>query len=286
MKIIKTVNLLRKTLESLRKEGKKIGFVPTMGALHEGHLSLIRKAIKENDYVVVSIFVNPTQFGKNEDLSTYPKDFLNDKKKLEEIGAAFIFFPEVNEIYNKDFSTVLDETELSLGLCGASRPGHFIGVATIVAKLFNIVQPDTAYFGQKDYQQLKIIQRMAADLNFPVKITSCTIVRDERGLALSSRNKYLLKREFDEANKLYKSLRNAASYVKSNKNVTSAQVKKILKKGFSEIKVNHRIDYIEIRDIKNLEEITKINKDIVILIAVFIGTTRLIDNIVVKLGNK
>ena len=206
MDIILQPNELQKKVLMLRQEGKKIGFVPTMGFLHEGHLSLMRIARPKCDVLVVSIFVNPTQFGPNEDLDRYPRDFENDKKKCEAEGVDILFFPTAESMYKKDASCWVDETALSKGLCGASREGHFRGVCTVVAKLFNLVQPSFAVFGEKDAQQLRIIERMVRDLFFPIKIIRAPILREPDGLAMSSRNKYLSSEEHKQALCLQKAL--------------------------------------------------------------------------------
>ena len=206
MKIISTVAETRAIIKEWKKNGLKVGLVPTMGYLHEGHLSLIKKAVSENDRVVVSIFVNPTQFGPNEDYETYPRDIDKDSALCESAGADIIFHPEASEMYPKGACTYVNMTGLTDALCGKSRPTHFQGVCTVVSKLFNITTPDNAYFGQKDAQQLAVIKRMVKDLNFDINITGCPIVREEDGLAKSSRNTYLNKEERKAALVLHRAI--------------------------------------------------------------------------------
>ncbi|MCG8642823.1 MAG: pantoate--beta-alanine ligase, partial [Desulfobacterales bacterium] len=191
MKIVRTRTELRKEIESAKQEAKSIGFVPTMGYLHQGHLSLMDKARKENEFLIISIFVNPTQFGPNEDLASYPRNFEQDAKLAESVGVDIIFAPDEKTMYPDGFQTYVQVTDLSQTLCGAKRPGHFLGVCTVVLKLFNLVQPERAYFGQKDAQQVIVIKQMVRDLDLPIEIITCPIVREKDGLAMSSRNKYL-----------------------------------------------------------------------------------------------
>lgn len=207
MKIINNIKEIRKQVKDWKNDGLSVALVPTMGYLHEGHESLIKKASEDNDKVIVSIFVNPMQFGINEDLSTYPRDINRDSSICKKNGASLIFNPSVEEMYTDGFSTFVDLNNLTSGLCGKSRPTHFIGVCTVVSKLFNIVNPDKAYFGQKDAQQLSIIKQMVTDLNFDIEIVSCDIVREADGLAKSSRNTYLSKEERQAATIINKSLK-------------------------------------------------------------------------------
>ena len=264
----------------MRREGKTIGFVPTMGYLHEGHLSLIRKARKENDYVVISIFVNPAQFGPREDFTKYPRNFLRDKKLARSCGVDSIFYPSAKAMYPQGYKTSVLVEDLSNVLCGARRPGHFRGVTTVVLKLFNIVGPDAAYFGRKDAQQAIIIKKMVEDLNLPVKIKVLPIVREKDGLAMSSRNTYLSKQERENATILYNSLQTAVGMIKSGdkdpRKITAA-VRKMIK-----AKRGARIDYIKIVDFDTLKEVKKIKARSLIAVAVFIGKTRLIDNIIIS----
>ncbi|MBN1621550.1 MAG: pantoate--beta-alanine ligase [Endomicrobiales bacterium] len=281
MKIIKKSMQMQSTALRLLKKGKSIGFVPTMGALHEGHLSLIKRARKENDVVVVSIFVNPKQFGPNEDYLRYPRPFNRDKQICSDSGVDFIFVPPVSSIYSKGYLTYVQVEKMSDALCGRFRPGHFRGVTTIVAKLFNIVMPAKAYFGMKDYQQLKIIERMARDLNFPVEIIPCPVIRERSGLALSSRNQYLSRDEFNKSSKIFEALKIAEGLIKDQK---VKEAKKVAQKIYSHIKKipNAEIDYIRISDPETLESVTFISLPVLIAVAVWIGRARLIDNIVIK----
>ena len=277
-RIIKSAAAMSEFSTSLRKKGKTIGFVPTMGALHEGHLSLVREVKKRNDAIIVSIFVNPAQFGPKEDLKKYPRNLKNDMKLLSGVDA--VFFPSVKEIYPYGFSTYIEVEVLSDKLCGASRPGHFRGVATVVAKLFNIVKPDTAYFGEKDFQQLAIIKKMVRDLNLGVKIIPMPIVREQDGLAMSSRNSYLTREEREKGPAIYKALEFAKMLalegVKDAKTIKASMSKLInSEKGI-------RIDYISICDPETLDEKDMVKGKTLIAIAAFIGKTRLIDNIIIR----
>ncbi|MBT1247838.1 MULTISPECIES: pantoate--beta-alanine ligase [unclassified Thermosipho (in: thermotogales)] len=276
MVIVEKVDEMKKISRSLN--GKSIGFVPTMGYLHEGHLSLVRAARKENDVVVVSIFVNPTQFGPNEDYDNYPRNLERDLKLLESESVDYVFIPTNEEMYEKDFSTYVEEVSLSKFLCGAKRPGHFRGVCTVVTKLFNIVRPTRAYFGQKDAQQFRVLRRMVRDLNFDVKLKEMPIVREKDGLAMSSRNIYLTKEERKEATRLYKSLLKAKELVKSgvvDVKIIRDEMRKILEHPLL------KIDYIEIVDEENLMPVEIIDRKVVVAIAVFVGKARLIDNIII-----
>ncbi len=265
-------------------EGKTIGFVPTMGYLHKGHLSLVEQARKENDIVVVSIFVNPIQFGPNEDFDRYPRDLQRDLTLLEPYNVDYVFYPSVQEMYPTEFSVYVDETKLSKYLCGASRPGHFRGVCTVVNKLFNIVRPTRAYFGQKDAQQFRILRRMVENLNMDVEMVEMPIVREEDGLAMSSRNVYLKPEERVEATRLYRSLKRAQELIKSGERDVlkiKDEIRKVLDHPFL------RIDYVEIVSESNLEPVENLKdfegKKIIIALAVFVGKARLIDNTIIKL---
>ncbi len=277
MKVLTKINDLKKALNN--ESNKTIGFVPTMGYLHKGHLSLIKESLKENDITVVSIFVNPTQFSPNEDFTKYPRDITRDESLLNEIGTDYLFYPSIDEIYDKNHKTYILVEELSNKLCGKSRPTHFRGVTTIVIKLFNIVKPNNAYFGGKDAQQAIIIKRMTADLNLDVKIRTMPIVRDTDGLALSSRNVYLSPEERISAIKLNLSLTKARSMI--NKNILDTEeIKKSIKDVLSNDK-HIKIDYIEIVDLTNLEPLKVINlNNTLVAIAAWVGNTRLIDNFV------
>jgi len=282
MKIIKKIAEMQKIANDLRQQGKSIGFVPTMGYLHEGHLSLMKCARKENDVVVISIFVNPTQFVPGEDYERYPRDEEGDIKKAKEVGVDIVFIPDVKDMYPDGYSTYVEEKVLSAGLCGARRPGHFKGVTTIVAKLFNIVKPHRAYFGKKDYQQLRVIERMARDLNFDIEIIGCPIVREPDGLAMSSRNVYLSQEERKSALCLYKSLLLAQNMIKKGEKKPA-----IIKKAMEEFILKHphvkKIDYIEIVDRYTLQPVDKLTGNELIALAVFVGPARLIDNMEVSL---
>jgi pantoate--beta-alanine ligase len=279
MKIVHTIKEVREQVKAWRKEGLTVGFVPTMGYLHEGHGSLIQKAHSENDKVVVSIFVNPIQFGPSEDLEKYPRDMDRDSKIVETCGGDVIFNPAPSEMYTKDFSSFVDVEGLTEGLCGAKRPGHFQGVCTVVAKLFNIVPADRAYFGEKDAQQLAVIKRMVRDLDMDIEIIPCSIVREEDGLAKSSRNSYLNKEERIASTILYKSLLSAKRIILEGE--LKSKFIKLSIEGILESEPLARIDYIEIVDSLTLKPVEKIQGTVLIALAVFIGKTRLIDNITI-----
>lgn len=281
MKIVSTVEQVREEVKKWRQQGLTVGLVPTMGYLHEGHKSLIDKAVAQNDKVVVSVFVNPIQFGPTEDLATYPRDLERDAALCEDAGAALIFHPEKEDMYFDDFCTYIDMDGLTKGLCGKTRPIHFRGVCTVVGKLFNIVHPDRAYFGQKDAQQLAVVRRMVRDLNFDLEIVGCPIIREEDGLAKSSRNTYLSEEERKAAVILHKGL------VKGEEMVSAGEkdVKKVLD-AITEIIESEplaRIDYVEAVDFDNIETIDTIKGSVLVAVAVYIGKTRLIDNFIVGL---
>ncbi len=276
IRVVGTVAEVREQVKAWRKEGLSVGLVPTMGYLHEGHQSLIARAVAENDKVVVSVFVNPIQFGPGEDLDTYPRDLARDHALCERTGASLIFHPESEEMYHEDFCTYVDMSGLTEGLCGKTRPTHFRGVCTVVSKLFHIVQPDRAYFGQKDAQQLAVIKRMVRDLNFDLEIVGCPIIREEDGLAKSSRNKYLSKEERQAAVILSKSLEQAKAAIK-NGETSVASVKELIRTTI-ESEPLARIDYVEVVTLNGLEETAQIKGPVLVAIAVYIGTTRLIDN--------
>lgn len=262
-----------------RKAGRTIGFIPTMGALHEGHLSLIRQAKKENDIVAVSIFVNPTQFGPQEDFKKYPRPLAKDVRLAKSAGASVIFNPSADEMYPAGYQTFVEVGKITQGLCGASRPGHFRGVATVVNKLFNAVPADKAYFGQKDYQQARVIQQMVKDLNIAVQVVICPIIREQDGLAMSSRNQYLNAEERKSAACLYEALKVAKAMIKSKIKET-AKIKKEVR-NIIESNLLAKVDYIEIVDAETLEPAKMIKGKVVIALAVYIGKTRLIDNMVI-----
>ena len=278
MLVARTIKKTRKIISAVKSKHKTIGFVPTMGALHDGHLSLVRAARETCDFVVVSIFVNPVQFGPKEDFRKYPKMFSRDKRLLQKEKVDLIFYPSKAEMYTKDFSTYVEETYLSESLCGVMRPGHFKGVCTVVAKLFNIVSPDAAYFGSKDYQQACIIKRMARDLNFNVQVKVLPIVRENSGLAMSSRNAYLSREERKDTLVLFESLELAKKLIKDGEKDAKKIINKIRKLIIS--KKSAKISYIRIVDPMNLRPVDKIRGKTLIALAVYIGKTRLIDNIV------
>ena len=278
MQIVATVEEVREQVKAWRKEGLRVGLVPTMGYLHEGHKSLIDKAVEENDRVVVSVFVNPIQFGPNEDLATYPRDLERDAALCEKAGANLIFHPEPENMYFDDFCTYIDMDGLTKGLCGKTRPTHFRGVCTVVGKLFNIVQPDRAYFGQKDAQQLAVIRRMVRDLNFNLEIVGCPIIREEDGLAKSSRNTYLSTEERQAATILHKGLLKGAELIRNGERDADA-IKMVIRKTI-ESEPLAKIDYVEIVDFDCIEEIASLTGTVLIAFAVYIGKTRLIDNII------
>jgi pantoate--beta-alanine ligase len=271
---------LREAVCSLRKGGGSIGLVPTMGFLHEGHLSLVRKSVFENRSTVVSIFVNPLQFGPNEDYEAYPRDLEKDCLLLEKEGVEVVFCPKPEDLYHRDHSTYVVEESVSRDLCGASRPGHFRGVCTIVLKLFNLVGPDRAYFGEKDFQQLQVIRRMVRDLNVPVEIRGCPIVREKDGLAMSSRNVYLSASERQSALALSRSLKAAKELYDSGERKAGKIVDRVREELLGDPGL--RVEYIELRDTAGLSEVETIEKPAVLALAVRVGKTRLIDN--VKLG--
>ena len=280
MEITGSIKRVREQVREWRKEGLTVGLVPTMGYLHEGHKSLIDKAVAQNDKVVVSVFVNPMQFGPTEDLESYPRDMDRDAALCEKAGAALIFHPEPEEMYDDNFSSFVDMNTLTGGLCGKTRPIHFRGVCTVVAKLFNIVTPDRAYFGQKDAQQLAVIRHMVNDLSFGIEIVGCPIIREEDGLAKSSRNTYLSEEERKAALVLSRSLKEGRKLVDVGEK-DAAKVKKAIT-DIIEKEPLAKIDYVEVVDWNTLEPIEKIEGPILTAIAVYIGKTRLIDNFIVE----
>ena len=279
MKIVGTVKEVREQVKEWKKQGLSVGFVPTMGYLHEGHKSLMDAARKGNDKVVVSIFVNPMQFGPTEDLATYPRDLDHDAALCESAGVDLIFHPEAEEMYEKDFCSFVDMTGLTEGLCGKTRPIHFRGVCTVVNKLFNIVTPDHAYFGQKDGQQLAVIKRMVRDLNMDIEIVGCPIVREEDGLAKSSRNTYLSPVERKAALILSKTVAFGKELAKTEKDahkVVEAMTKNI------ETEPLAKIDYVEAVDALSMAPVEKLEGTCMLAMAVYIGKTRLIDNTLIN----
>lgn len=281
MKIVSEITEVRNQIKAWRQEGCTVGLVPTMGYLHEGHLSLIDRA-RENHKVVVSIFVNPMQFGPTEDLASYPRDLQRDAKLCEEHGVDLIFHPNPEEMYDKNFCSYVDMGVLTEELCGLSRPVHFRGVCTVVTKLFNIVTPDRAYFGQKDAQQLAIIKRMVKDLNMPLEIVGCPIVREEDGLAKSSRNTYLSKEERKAALVLSRAVFLGEKMVRDGERncskVLDAMTKEIAKEPLA------KIDYVKMVDLLTMQQIEKIETGVLAAMAVYIGNTRLIDNFLISVS--
>jgi pantoate--beta-alanine ligase len=263
-------------IKSIKVKNKTIGFVPTMGYLHQGHLSLIHQAKKDCDVSIVSIFVNPTQFGPEEDYKNYPRNLKRDLKLAAGVGVDIVFVPQSEDIYPRNYRTYVNVEKLTDGLCGASRPGHFRGVTTIVTKLFNLVKPNIAYFGRKDAQQARVIEKMAEDLNLDIKIKVMPIVREKDGLALSSRNVYLNKEERKDALVLYEALKLAKKMILSGQG-NSKKIILAMKKLIKNVK-RAKVDYVSIVDIENLEKVATIKNRVLVALAVWIGKTRLIDN--------
>jgi len=280
MKRTSHISELREIIALERGKGRKIALIPTMGYLHRGHLALIDRAKQTNAFVVLSIFINPLQFGPNEDYTSYPRDLEQDAHLVEAAGVDALFHPTSEEMYPRSMVTYVEVGQLDTVLCGAKRPGHFRGVATVVSKLFHIVQPDVAFFGQKDYQQYLIIQRMVSDLNLPIKVCSVTIVREDDGLALSSRNVFLTSDQRQEARVLSQSLNEAEMNLGSGER-SAREIEKQVRDKIS--RQSHGIiDYVEVRDAEDLSEVTMIERPVLIALAVKFGSTRLIDNKVVE----
>ncbi len=276
MNIFKTIKDIRNFCETLTKN-KSLGFVPTMGSLHKAHTSLIKKARDENDITVVSIFVNPTQFNQGEDFEAYPKPFNDDVQLCKSLGVNAVFSPSISELYNEKDLTVITVKNLTKKLCGKLRPGHFEGVLKIVSKLFNIINPHRAYFGQKDYQQFKVIEQMIIDLNFNTELVLCPTVREEDGLALSSRNRYLNQIERKDAAEIFKALTIGKKLIlngEKSADIISAAIKNNLK--------SSRIEYAGVYDTANLNNINKIENDVLLAAALWIGKARLIDNLLYR----
>lgn len=282
MKVSTTTAEVRSQVKEWKRQGLSIGLVPTMGYLHEGHQSLIARAARENDRVVVSVFVNPIQFGPSEDLESYPRDFERDCTLCEKTGADLVFHPEASEMYAEDFCTYVDMDRLTKGLCGASRPVHFRGVCTVVSKLFHIVTPDRAYFGQKDAQQLAVIKRMVRDLSMDVEIVGCPIIREPDGLAKSSRNTYLSPQERRAAVVLSRALAEGRKALAEGER--SAQAITGIIRGVLESEPLAQPEYVELVDWETLEPVETADRPVLAAIAVRIGTTRLIDNFVFEEG--
>ncbi|MCF8012043.1 MAG: pantoate--beta-alanine ligase [Clostridiales bacterium] len=280
MQICESIKAIKASVSDARARELKIGLVPTMGCFHEGHLSLMRKAVQECDYVVVSLFINPTQFGPEEDFNVYPKSFERDAALAEDIGVNALFFPPVEEMYPPGYQTYVEVENITGILCGRSRPGHFRGVTTVVAKLFNIVQPDRAYFGQKDAQQVAVIKQMVKDLNMDIKIITGKIIRENGGLAMSSRNTYLNPAERNAATVLYRSLKGAEESIAGGERDPAKLREQLL------IKINSEpladVDYVEILSMPELQTIAHLQGKILIAVAVWFGKARLIDNIIME----
>lgn len=284
MRIVKTIDEVRRQVKEWKAEGLTVGFVPTMGYLHEGHASLIAASHRDNDRTVVSDFVNPMQFGPTEDLESYPRDIERDAAIVEENGGDLIFHPEPNEMYHEGFSSFVDMTILTEELCGLSRPVHFRGVCTVVSKLFNIVQPDRAYFGKKDAQQLAVIRHMVDDLNMDIEIIGCPIIREEDGLAKSSRNTYLNSEERQAALVLSKAISCGIELVRNGEKDCSAIIASM--KDIINSEPLARIDYVKIVDCSTMQQISTLDRPALCAMAVYIGATRLIDNFFTEDVNK
>lgn len=280
MEVIATVKEMQRRSGQLRQEGTTIAFVPTMGYLHEGHLALMREGQKRGDALVISIFVNSTQFGPGEDYERYPRDMQRDLKLAEDVGVDIVFTPSAHEMYPDGFQTYVEVERVTQNLCGISRPNHFRGVTTVVAKLFNIVKPHVALFGQKDYQQLVAIQHMVEDLNMDIEVIGIPTVRERDGLALSSRNSYLGPKKRKEAAKLYRALRTGEDLFLHGETNTAVILTTV--RGVIEEAKSTTIDYIKICDAHTLEDIEAIKGEAIIAVAVQIDKTRLIDNLIIK----
>jgi len=279
MEVIETIEAVREKVSAARKKGKNIGLVPTMGAFHRGHISLIERAVKDCDFVVVSIFVNPTQFGHGEDFEKYPRDFDADIEACRKAGVDLVFAPSTEQMYAAENLTWINVEKLTEPLCGQFRPGHFRGVTTVCAKLFNIVQPDIAFFGRKDAQQAIVIKRMVADLNMPLKFVICPTIRDTDGLALSSRNQYLTEQQRKDATLIYKSLQECEKTLKAGVTSTKEVITQMRSILYQAPSIN--IEYVGIVDAETLQSLDHITGRVLAAVAVRIGTARLIDNILV-----
>lgn len=286
MKITEYISPLRENIIQARKQGKEIILIPTMGYLHSGHLSMVERARNDDEdhekaYIVMSIFVNPLQFGPNEDYEKYPRNLTRDSRLAQEAGVDILFVPSVQEMYPEGQSlTVVTVAQVTAELCGRQRPGHFQGVSTVVSKLFNIVQPDTAYFGQKDYQQFVVIKQMVKDLNFPIQLIASPTVREADGLAMSSRNAYLNPGQRAQAPVLYRALQEGAELIASGEKSPALITEKIRQRISKD--TDGKIEYIEIRNAENLSSVGNVDRSVVIALAVHFGSTRLIDNILVE----
>lgn len=279
MQVARTVREVRAWMKLARADGKTVGFVPTMGYFHEGHLNLMRRAKAECDLCVVSLFVNPTQFGPSEDYQRYPRDFARDAAMAESVGVDLLFAPEVEEMYPEGYQTYVEVTEITRRLEGAARPGHFRGVATVCTKLFNIVQADRAYFGKKDYQQLRVIQRMVRDLNIPIEIVPCETVREPDGLAMSSRNVYLKPDERRAATVLYRALCAGRDAILAGER--DGEKVQLLVESVIATEPLVKTEYVDVADAESLEPLTELKGEVLISLAARVGVARLIDNITV-----
>ncbi len=282
MKVVERISQARSIIAETKTAGNTVGLVPTMGALHAGHLALIEAARRRDDFLVISIFVNPTQFGPAEDYEHYPREPARDAELAEEAGVDLIFAPPPQEIYPEGFTTSVTVTGLTEGLCGRYRPGHFQGVTTVVAKLLNIVQPDRAYFGEKDYQQLIVIKRMVADLNIPVEIIGLPTVREADGLAVSSRNRYLSPEQRAVAPRLYEALQHGAEL--ASQGASGSEVEQAVKKMLAKVPL-FEVQYVEAVHPNSLEPRGDARAPMVIAAAAYLGETRLIDNVKVEEGS-
>jgi pantoate--beta-alanine ligase len=280
MKTIKTIKEMKELSLQARAEGKTIAFVPTMGFFHEGHLSLMREGRKRGDLLIVSLFVNPTQFGPHEDFKNYPRDFEGDSKMAGEVGTDILFVPEAGEMYPPDHQTIVRVEKVTENLCGRSRPTHFQGVTTVVLMLFEIVMPHVAIFGEKDYQQLVTVQQMARDLHMSVEVIGMPTVREADGLAMSSRNTYLLPEERKAALSLCRSLQKAKELLQKGEQKADRILQEV--KGILQSEPLVKIDYAQICDVRTLKDVDRIEGDVVIALAAYLGKTRLIDNLVFR----
>ncbi|MDA9393113.1 pantoate--beta-alanine ligase [Bradyrhizobium sp. CCBAU 45394] len=280
MQTIRSVSELRRVVADVRKSHKRIGFVPTMGCLHDGHLALVEASLANCDVTIVSIFVNPTQFAPNEDFGAYPRDFVRDEKLCRAAGVAIVFAPEAKEVYPAQFETIIEPGELANTLCGAFRPGHFRGVATVVCKLFNMVQPDAAYFGQKDFQQCAVVRRMAIDLNLPIEIAIVPTVREVDGLAMSSRNRYLSLEERRRSLAISRGLFAATEEFRSGER----DPKRLIGIAKKHLETVDRLQYLELVDTTTLKPAeSPLERSAALCVAAYVGSTRLIDNVILSL---
>jgi pantoate--beta-alanine ligase len=280
MEVIKTINKMKEMVSRTRRVGKTIAFVPTMGYFHDGHLSLMKEGRRRGDLLIVSLFVNPTQFSPSEDFKNYPRDFERDGKMAEEVGVDILFTPDADEMYPSDYQTIVRVERVTQGLCGKSRPTHFQGVATVVLMLFEIVMPHVAIFGEKDYQQLITIQQMVRDLHLSVEVVGMPTIRESDGLAMSSRNQYLHPEERKAALALCRSLQKAKELLQKGERKADQILQEVEAILQSEPLI--RIDYVQICDAKTLQEVKQIEKDVVVALATYLGETRLIDNLIYR----